>query len=504
MVTEVDYCFRIYGDNILECELFIDWLKTKFSKFEHHSEKGAVDRPIICFKDSTTGKLFAFQICAFYGGIKNIIWKLNPLKGISNEKPDVLIVKVLPDGKESKPILIAEFDDALQAGNQSWQRARRSVDAAKHGIPYFYILPIIGWERSSDGTKLKNPRYQNAGITMGQLSLSAYYKTPSLQIYKSSPWSKLALDTKKTIPKNFNDFKSFECAIEYASYLIRKSAYDEYSLKKPYSSLHQIFEEMLLVAKTYCKFSETNFSIHSSKNTLQNQYSSKVADFLSNSLLENKPIPDDYRLDNLSSLDFYKTGSLFYKDAQKKTTTKRFRDDVLKKINWKSSESKNYKIDWLKSWGIKIISSTCEPNLIAIQNLDKIPVTYKAKKSEAVLISNRKILREIIKKSYPSLSQKIYDWIYSSQTNTQPIFFIPFYGYKPSGDSRPDRGLIPYLYSMFPKILTKKNTMVLVYSKYTPLNWATVLNDNSNQLWTAIKEFAGLVIVDKTSTGELL
>ena len=52
LTISIDYFFRIYGDNVLECELFVDWLKHKDSNFLFISEIGPIDRPIIIFKDN--------------------------------------------------------------------------------------------------------------------------------------------------------------------------------------------------------------------------------------------------------------------------------------------------------------------------------------------------------------------------------------------------------------------------------------------------------------------
>ena len=46
-LNEVSTAFRIYGDNILECEQFVSWLNnTELSGFKLICEKGTLDRPI--------------------------------------------------------------------------------------------------------------------------------------------------------------------------------------------------------------------------------------------------------------------------------------------------------------------------------------------------------------------------------------------------------------------------------------------------------------------------
>ena len=52
----VDVAFRVYGDNILECLIFVDWLnQAQFSKFEKIGSTGPVDREIHLYK-SIIGK----------------------------------------------------------------------------------------------------------------------------------------------------------------------------------------------------------------------------------------------------------------------------------------------------------------------------------------------------------------------------------------------------------------------------------------------------------------
>ena len=306
MIKQIDFCYRVYGDNVLECELFIDWLKqTSLSDFKFIGEIGPADRPILIFNDVSENKTFGFHLCPFYGGTNKNIWPTNQLDGIFNEKPDVLLVKVDENNKESSPILVAEFDDALQAGNQAWQRARRSVDAVKHGIPYFYILPLIGWERDSNGKSLKNPRYQNAGITLGQLTLSSYYGTPSLQIYKHTPWDSLAFEGGYAIPENFYTFTSLNSAIKYASFLIRNSAYGTNDNLSTLPLLESMIQEMFCVAKTYSDFSKTRFTIHHAHDVLNKNNLVKSSNQLASDLLNKTHTKNNLRLDSISESHFF-------------------------------------------------------------------------------------------------------------------------------------------------------------------------------------------------------
>ena len=500
-MKEIDYCFRIYGDNILECELFIGWLNNQNSNFEFVTETGPIDRPILIYRDIISKKSFGFHLTPYYGNMVHPIWPNLHLKEIFNEKPDVLLVKIDPNYVESTPILIIEFDDALQAGNQTWQRSRRATNAAKAHIPYFYVLPLIGWEKASDGLSLKNPRFQNAMVTTGQISLCFEEKTLSLQIYKNTPWSDLAKKTGHRLPVKYNEFDGITSAVKLTSYLIQTSV-----MHKPKSvkeDFKRIIAEMLDVANTYSNFSETVLPIHKNHPALDEKNRGKISSQLFKIIFEGAEISNNLNLNNINAHDFCNDGSLFFKDAQRKTTSDNFRINLIQKINWKSSSTEEEKKSWLEEWNVGITGSlSSEQN--ALENKKLIPISYKEKKSEAAIIWNRQVLRNLIEKTYPNLNASILDWIYSSNVSDEPIFFVPLYGYKPTGDSRPDRGLIPYLYSNFPRLLTKKNTMVVMYSKHVPDSWQKTLQNGSNQLWTAIREYCGLVIVDKTKGGQLL
>lgn len=135
-----------------------------------------------------------------------------------------------------------------------------------------------------------------------------------------------------------------------------------------------------------------------------------------------------------------------------------------------------------------------------------LPLTYKSTKAEACLIKRRKELRVMLTFAYPKLSKDILNWVFDDHKNEKPsaLFVVPLYAYKPSGDSRPDRGLLPLLWAMFPSLVRKDNTLVIIYSKHTPSNWKEILNQRGNELWNSILEFSGALIVDKTGDGLIL
>jgi len=508
--SEFDVVFRVYGDNILECENFVDWLlKENVSKFKLESEQGTIDRPILIFKDTLSGRAIAFQLCPYFGGPgTQIFWQHNPLQGIFDEKIDVVVTRVREDQTESAPVFAVEFVDALMAGNQGWQRFRRAINAATAGVSYMYVQPIIGWERDSDGLSLKNPRFLPAATCLGQLTLCSKFGVPSLQIYTQSSWTEYASEKGYVLPPNFGNFGGIDNAIRFASSLIRLNISESPQARSSLqTALQAIISEMIEVARTYTMFGSSCLPIHHDHPPLRLEDSDAAREY-ARAIIEHRPVQGEYALHEIDAQDFLRFGPLFYKDAQARTCTENFQNNVLALLNWKSSKEVRYKVRYLRAWGIAV-SSTSSPRELdrqAYRNRRSLPLTYKENKSEGCLIMNRRALRSIIEHAYPRLNTEILEWIYPKEgvPRLPPIFLIPFYGYKPSGDSRPDRGLIPLLWAMFPSLLTREQTLVIVYSRHTPSNWRSIVESGTNELWNSITRIAGALIVDRTGDGMLL
>jgi len=503
--------FRVYGDNILECENFMDWIrKENVSQFEFCEEYGTIDRPILVFEDTlSNNQKIAFQLCPYFGGTgPAVLWSHNPLENIFDEKIDVVVTRVQVDGTESAPVFAVEFVDALMAGNQGWQRFRRAINAAQAGVSYMYVQPVIGWERDSGGLELKNPRFLPAQTCIGQLTLCSKFGVPSLQIYTKSSWSEYAFQKGYALPRNFRSFGGIDNAIKFSCSLLRLNISENRHVRDSLEAvLELIIAEMIEVARTYTKFSNSCLPIHHNHPPLRLQDTGAAHEYAI-AIIEHRPVRGDYALHEIDAEDFAQFGSLFFKDAQKSTTSANFRNNVLSLLNWKSSKEPRYKARYLRAWGITADAtfSLAELDRLARENRPMLPITYKDNKSEGCLIANRRALRGIIEHAYPRLATDILEWICPRRgaPRLPPIFLIPFYGYKPSGDSRPDRGLIPLLWAMFPSLLTREQALVIVYSRHTPSNWRSIVESGSNELWNSITRIAGALVVDRTGDGMLL
>jgi hypothetical protein len=509
--SQVSVAFRVYGDNILECENFIAWLREEsVSKMRFEEQTGPIDRPIYIFSDQIVkGIKIAFQTCPYFGGTgPTILWPHNPLEGIFDEKTDVVVTRVMEDGNETRPIFAIEFVDALMAGNQGWQRSRRAINAGEAGLTYLYVLPIIGWERDSEGLVLKNPRYLPATVCLAQLTLCSEYGVPSLQVYVPSDWSDYAVSREYTLPEDYKSFGGLDNAIEYTCGLLRASIDpSEYPKAKFSAPLKRILSEMLSVAETYSDFSDSRLPVHVNHPALNPSDRDTVADTYCEALGEDNSVEGRFALHTISEAEFSRDGALFWKDAQKKTCSPRFRNEVLALLNWKESADREYKIRYLRAWNISVGSNLSANQLdqVAASSKRLLPTTYKDNKSEAALVSNREALRSILEAAYPRLDRSVLDWIHSGKKGASSgIFLVPLYAYKPSGDSRPDRGLLPMLKALFPTLVRKDRTLVIVYSKHTPTNWMELMEGKGNELWNSISSIAGALIVDRTESGLVL
>ncbi len=507
--TELSAAFRVYGDNILECEHFIEWLRREsVSQLHFQSRIGPWDRPIFLFDDNLNGgQTIGFQVCPYYGGTgPAVIWPHNPLKVVFDEKVDVLVTKILDNGEESGPLFAIEFVDAIQAGNQGWQRFRRVINASQASIPFMYVIPVIGWERDSEGLVIKSPRFLPALPCIAQLTLCSRFGVPSIQVYLASSWTAYAREKQYALPNDVDSFRGIDNAVQLGSNLIRNSIRKGNrttdAIKETYKST---LGEMLSVARTYASSGTTKLPIHANHPALDPAMATEVALVYSDALERKTPVEGKFALHKIGFDDFVMHGELFYKDVQDKTIRPEFRDKVLDSLNWKYTEAPDYKQKYLRGWGIELLSFHGSLDSAATANRACLPLTYKEGKSEAAVVANRSALRVILQMTYPKLGEEMLNWVFSSNRKLgPPLFVIPLYAYKPSGDSRPDRGLLPLLWATFPDLVQQDRTLVLVYSKYTPRNWRQLLASKQNELWTAIATIAGAIIVDRTGDGELL
>ena len=179
--------FRIYGDNIVECEralgLIVEALDTKKSDITNTHFSIVIPKIVI----NKNGQQYSFSLISGYGENRwtvDILKLLDSKGGLLREAPDSLITEIV-DGNEHT-LLAIEFCGALPAGNQAWQRNGRALSFAYSKIPYFYITEIGGYELDGDRDR-KAERVPNPLIPFSYVSTSIEMKTAVLPIYIPSP-----------------------------------------------------------------------------------------------------------------------------------------------------------------------------------------------------------------------------------------------------------------------------------------------------------------------------
>lgn len=206
----INNAFRIYGDNILECE---EALRLITSSLE--MDVVPIDSPLFVpsFQLVKDGKV-CYEICLFPGydrwhyDVKKV---MGAMGAKLREATDAVITKLSEsNGKATEiPILAFEFCGALPAGNNAWQRSGRAISCAQSHLPYLYFAELGGVELDSDRI-VKASRFPNPIVPFAYLSLGKTYNSVTLPIYQPSPSISLEL---------FNTFKPYFAGQEVKDYI---------------------------------------------------------------------------------------------------------------------------------------------------------------------------------------------------------------------------------------------------------------------------------------------
>lgn len=521
MEHDVRFGFRVYGDNIVEAEHIVEWLTSQDS-IQRKDQVGRLDIPTYVLNDSLLDVTFAVQLCPEYDR-----WESN-VDDVFIEKPDAVVTYL---GDEMSPsdteeILFAfEDSSATQVGNQTQQRFRRANDACRKEIPYIYQIDLCGAEFNMRTGEIRGLHYQKPKISIGHLSLMSRTGTPSFVIYRPDMWTTHPKVNEQKIP-DISQFSGVDCGPAYLTALLREallSDLDEDTLdvdikKEKRLAIQGMLEDMFRVSRFYStgKESQTTLTLytkHSGFTAPINEVVQKYAD----KLIKGTPIPDDYQLHTVSVNDFKENGSLFKKQLRGDTETVKFREEVIPRLNAaeydKESKSVEEIEEFLDFWGVTVDSpftgfnwpTTREQARETLREAPaEVPTTYKSNKSEFALTTNRTATRDLFDKAYDKLSPDVLDWISSGQTDPPHLLIIPFSGLQKHGYSDPDTGLLFLLRALLPELARPRNTLVVIYSEYTPHDWPQKLTNETNMLWRAIARHAGCIIADRTETGVVL
>ncbi len=251
--------FHIHGDNIIECERIVDYikvcLKDASTSYSFHSPA--------CVQVSLEGKYLGtlrhFELILFPGFNKTSLsrWSADiysPIKeagGFLDETPDAVVTYV--ENNTEEILFAVEFCSALQAGNQAWQRSGRAASTARSGCPYLYIVDFLKYELDSNSRERKNVRYPNPAIPYSYINYSFESGIFCSQVYVKAEEFQPSLDPRL---KDF-DHENFADE-ELSEFIVRKMLFlstteiEEALLRKCYnvvrflskgSNINKIFSE---------------------------------------------------------------------------------------------------------------------------------------------------------------------------------------------------------------------------------------------------------------------
>lgn len=179
--------FRIYGDNIVECQRAFGIICDALLVPPKDISFDTTSIVLPTFEFQLNGTQLSFQMIPGYGENR---WNVDILKlldskgGLLREAPDSLITEIVSNEEVIR--FAIEFCGALPAGNQAWQRNGRALSFAYSKVPYFYITELGGFELDGDRDR-KAERVPNPLIPFSYINVSLEMDTPVLPIYIPSP-----------------------------------------------------------------------------------------------------------------------------------------------------------------------------------------------------------------------------------------------------------------------------------------------------------------------------
>ena len=175
--------FRIYGDNIIECERTIELLLTSLSLTidKLKGPFGFPSNPRFKIEHESNEETFEFTYFPGFGRWDfDILESIRSSGGVIREAPDAIITEILE--QEERLILAIEFSTALSAGNQAWQRNGRAYSLGLSRIPYLYINEVGGHELSGKRER-KTTRLPNPAVPFSYLTFSNSIRSIVLPVY---------------------------------------------------------------------------------------------------------------------------------------------------------------------------------------------------------------------------------------------------------------------------------------------------------------------------------
>ncbi len=501
------YGFLVYGDNLHEChkfcKLFIKYPMVKGLDFK--GIDGFIDRPIYLFEyengDSATIEIGLLP-CGRYDD-----WENERHPYIGYEDPDVILCRMRATEKIGEVILGLEFNDAIGAGNNAWQRFPRISQASEKRIPFVYVVPTCDAEiKDGDFRSLRHP---NTIIQIAQVIMMFERKMPSLTFYIADAWHNAGLNSGYVSPA-LKEPDGEKDLVELTTNLILSNIFEKDPLDKTQS--YSIFDVLQRSLRKMCEqisfFLETDFTV------LKNEMSIKNPEILTNELIsyifDNK-IPTNTIFDLLGTA-IQKACIPFKKNI---STDSKYKREINPIMSIRNGDSKNLEslnfLNWTKDCSYKV-----ELETDIAKKCKLIPISYKQGANEIAIINNKMYFSRLLRKTYRSIEDPV---ILHIERSERPAVFLPIAGYvKDTGGpafSRPDKGLVGLARALFGSDGYFGARIVLLYSDLIPKNWKDMLitaireNNNgsssmTNNLWREIAKFATCVISDKWENGMVL
>ena len=215
--------FRIHGDNIVECERIAKIILAETNPALTEISLLSPSTIVYDIRFHYLGRHFEWQLELLPGFNKagSRRWEANIFGGLKeggsflDETPDAIVTYV-ENGLET--ILYAiEFCNALQAGNQAWQRSGRAFSTGRTGCPYIYVVDFVNYELDPETRKRKSLRFPNPAVPYSYINFSENSGNFVAQVYIRSAEFNKHLDPKL---RRFDE-KNFAEA-ELSRYIIKR------------------------------------------------------------------------------------------------------------------------------------------------------------------------------------------------------------------------------------------------------------------------------------------
>lgn len=505
-VDEVS-AFRVYGDNLSECHKFCDMVANYGGElgFEYQGQRGPDDIPVFLFEHE--GEPVGLLPCGRYED-----WPTNRRPTIGQEASDIILCHAKNADEVGEPILGIEFNDAISAGNQDWQRFPRIAQAAERGVPYVYTVSIASAEVTEG--EIRSFRHPNSIIQFGQLALMAKYGSLSLTVYSDNPWYDRAIEdrtvSEATEAENWEQRVAEVAVSAILSSLSeeldspRAEQVDENARSAYRTAFSDAMSSMLVAMSEYV---ESDFTILQNHPVIDDD-PEEVAQAWLNATLKGESLPDRYKFYEWTHDDFREKPQPFKKAL---STDSIYKDSVNPELKIKSTTRKDDIQEFAESWGISTVTTELtkvemQNRLYNSDNAEKVPISYKQRVNEIGVIGNKRKFAEIIEDAY----QPDDDVLERIKSGYGPILMLPIAGYvQDTGGpafSRPDKGFVRLIDELFGDSGQFGARVAILYSELIPADWHEQVRQaqqeerqklsNTNNLWRELAKLCDVIVTD--------